>query len=174
MYQMLTPIEISKKTFKTVMTGGYNRKEVDDFLREVKEDYEILYRDVLDLKEKNSRLNAEFERYSSTGDQLQKALTVAQKTADEIKLSAERQADLTIMQSNIRAQQIHQAAEDKMKKLSEMYRQFSSEFASYLETFNKLLKKLDMDASKVESNLYGSTKDNSNYFNSEVSDSSKD
>jgi cell division initiation protein len=171
---MLTPIEISKKTFKTVMTGGYNRKDVDDFIREVKEDYEILYRDVLDLKEKNSRLNAEFERYSSTGDQLQKALTVAQKTADEIKLSAERQADLTIMQSNIRAQQIHQAAEDKMKQLSEMYRQFSSEFSSYLETFSKLLKKLDSDASRVEANLYGSVKENANYFNHETSENTND
>ncbi len=156
---MLTPIEISKKTFKTVMTGGYHRKDVDEFLHEVKEDYETLYREVLDLKEKNSRLSAEFERYSSTGDQLQKDLTLAQKTADEIKISAERQADLTIMQSNIQAQQITKSAEEKIKQLSEMYRQFSSEFASYLETFSKLLQKLDIDASKVEKEVFGLTGD---------------
>jgi cell division initiation protein len=162
---MLTPIEISKKAFRTVMTGGYHRKDVDEFLHEVKDDYETLYRDVLDLKEKNARLNAEFERYSSTGDQLQKALTMAQKTADEIKLSAERQADLTIMQSNIRSQQILQTAEEKLKNLSEMYRQFSSEFASYLETFSKLLHKLDHDSSRIETQVYGAIPDSSTINN---------
>ncbi len=156
---MLTPIEISKKTFKTQMTGGYHRKDVEDFLHEVKEDYETLYREVLDLREKNTRLLAEFERYSSTGDQLQKALTLAQKTADDIKLSAERQADLTIMQSNIRSQQILQSAEEKMKHLTEMYRQFSSEFSSYLDTFSKLLKKLDQDAEKNENKMFSFSKE---------------
>jgi hypothetical protein len=35
-----------------------------------------------------------------------------------------------------------------------MYRQFSSEFSSYLETFQKLLTKLDEDSQKVEKQIY--------------------
>jgi len=151
---MLTPLEISKKVFKTSMAGGYNKKEVDDFLHLLREDYEVLYRNVIDLKEENNRFKSEIDRYASTSEQLQKALTVAQKTADEIKVSAERQADLSIMQANIKSQQILQSAETKLKSLNQMYRQFSSEFSSYLETFQKLLDRLDQDSQKVEKQLF--------------------
>ncbi|MCE5222732.1 DivIVA domain-containing protein [bacterium] len=151
---MLTPLEISKKVFKTSMAGGYNKREVDEFLQQLREDYEILYRNVIDLKEESNRFKSEIDRYSSTSDQLQKALTIAQKTADEIKVSAERQADLSIMQANIKSQQILQNTETKLKHLNQMYRQFSSEFSSYLETFQKLLTKLDEDSQKVEKQIY--------------------
>lgn len=136
------------------MAGGYNKKEVDDFLHLLREDYEVLYRNVIDLKEENNRFKSEIDRYASTSEQLQKALTVAQKTADEIKVSAERQADLSIMQANIKSQQILQSAEMKLKNLNQMYRQFSSEFSSYLETFQKLLDRLDQDSQKVEKQLF--------------------
>ena len=140
---MLTPLEITKKTFSTVLAGGYRRKEVDDFIKLVKSDYEDLYKNVIDLRDELNRANLELERYRCTSDQLQKALTLAQKTADEIKLAAERQADLNIMQANIKAEHIINQTEDKLMTLNKMYKQFSSEFYAYLETFIKLLSKLD-------------------------------
>lgn len=151
---MLTPLEISKKAFKSSVAGGYSKKDVDDFIEVIKEDYETLYRNVIDFKEENSRLKSELERYASTSDQLQKALTLAQKTADEIKLSAERQADLSVMQANVKSQQILNSAESKLRNMNQMYRQFSSEFGSYLDTFKKLLSKLDEDAERVNKMLY--------------------
>lgn len=141
---MLTPLEITKKSFPTVLAGGYSKREVDNFIKIVRADYEELYKNVIDLRDENNRNNLELERYRSTSEQLQKALTLAQKTADEIKLSAERQADLNIMQANIKAEQIINNSEDKLKTLNKMYKQFSAEFYAYLETFLKLLSKLDM------------------------------
>jgi len=140
---MLTPLEITKKTFPTVLAGGYRKREVEDFIKLVKSDYEDLYKNVIDLRDELNRANLELERYRCTSDQLQKALTLAQKTADEIKLSAERQADLNIMQANIKAEHIINQTEDKLSTLNKMYKQFSSEFYAYLETFIKLLSKLD-------------------------------
>jgi len=151
---MLTPLEISKKAFKGSVAGGYSKKDVDDFIEVVKEDYETLYRNVIDYKEDISRLKSELDRYSGTSEQLQKALTLAQKTADEIKLSAERQADLSIMQANVKSQQIMNSAESKLRNLNQMYRQFSSEFGSYLDTFRKLVNKLDEEEEKVTKLLY--------------------
>jgi cell division initiation protein len=161
---MLTPLEISKKVFRTSMAGGYNKKEVDDFLYQLRQDYETLYRNVIDLKEENNRFKSEIDRYTSTSDQLQKALTVAQKTADELKISAERQADLSIMQANIKSQQILQHTETKLKSLNQMYRQFSSEFSSYLETFQKLLIKLDQDSQKVEREIFSQQENESGHI----------
>ena len=58
------------------------------------------------------------------------------------------------MQANIKSQQILQNTETKLKNLNQMYRQFSSEFSSYLETFQKLLTKLDEDSQRVEKQIY--------------------
>lgn len=151
---MLTPLEISKKAFKGSVAGGYSKKDVDDFIEIIKEDYETLYRNVIDYKEEINRLKSELDRYAGTSDQLQKALTLAQKTADEIKLSAERQADLSIMQANVKSQQIINSAEAKLRNLNQMYRQFSSEFGSYLDTYRKLVNKLDEEEEKVSKLLY--------------------
>ncbi len=140
---MLTPLELSKKVFKNAFVGGYDKEDVNNFLKHVRNDYEELYKSVIDMGEEINRLNSELERYRSTSEQLQKALTLAQKTADDIKLAANRQADLVIMQANIKAEQIKNEAIEKLKLLNEHYTQFSSEFNAYLETFMKLLKKLD-------------------------------
>ncbi|MCK5848251.1 MAG: DivIVA domain-containing protein [Caldisericia bacterium] len=145
---MLNPLEITQKVFKSGMSG-YNKKEVDDFLEEVKHDYEELYQNVVTLKDEKSRIRKELDQYVSTGEQLQKALTLAQKTADDIKQSAGRQADLTIMQANVKSQQIVQKAEEKLAQINNVYRRFSSELSSYLQTYQNLLQKLDSEAQKT-------------------------
>ena len=48
---MIAPIEIENKEFKKGIMG-YKEEEVDEFLDLVKEDYEQLYRENLELKEK--------------------------------------------------------------------------------------------------------------------------
>ena len=112
---MLTPLELSKKAFKTTLVGGYDKEDVNNFIKSVRSDYEELYKSVIDMREEINRLNSELERYRSTSEQLQKALTLAQKTADDIKLAADRQADLVIMQANIKAEQIKNEAKEKLK-----------------------------------------------------------
>ena len=145
---MRSPLEIVKQNFKTAVSG-YNKKEVDEFLYELRHDYEELYNQVATLKEEKKRLSKDLEQYTSTGEQLQKALTLAQKTAEDIKQSANRQADLTIMQANVKSQQIVQKAEEKLQQISNLYRKFSSELSSYLQTYQNLLQRLDTEAEKV-------------------------
>ena len=42
---MLTPIDIDNKVFKKAKIGGYDIKDVEDFLVLVMSDYEKLYRE---------------------------------------------------------------------------------------------------------------------------------
>ena len=51
---MLTPVEIENKEFKKGIRG-YREDEVDEFLDIVKEDFENLYRENTDLKEKKKK-----------------------------------------------------------------------------------------------------------------------
>ena len=47
---MLTPIDIDNKVFKKAKLGGYDIKDVEDFLVLVMSDYEKLYRENSDLR----------------------------------------------------------------------------------------------------------------------------
>ena len=44
---MLTPLDIDNKTFKKTKLGGYDINDVEDFLITVMDDYEKLYKKML-------------------------------------------------------------------------------------------------------------------------------
>lgn len=52
----LTPMDINNKEFKRGLRG-YNPEEVDEFLDEVVENYEELYKDNSKLREKVAHIN---------------------------------------------------------------------------------------------------------------------
>ena len=55
---MITPIEIQSKSFKSGM--GYSKADVDSFIQTVAADFESLYRENLELKDK---INIQLHRY---------------------------------------------------------------------------------------------------------------
>ena len=62
---MLTPLDIENKKFSKQMMNGYNVAEVDDFLDELTADYEKLYKENADLKEKLDVANNNLTQYKS-------------------------------------------------------------------------------------------------------------
>ena len=56
---MLTPLEIENKKFSKQMVNGYNVDEVDDFLDLLTSDYERLYKENAEAKEKIEQLNSD-------------------------------------------------------------------------------------------------------------------
>ena len=66
---MITPIEIENKEFKKGIRG-YNQDEVDEFLDIVKEDFEQLYRENLELKEKVRLFEAQIDKYEGIEETL--------------------------------------------------------------------------------------------------------
>ena len=101
--QKITPIDIQHKTFKKALQG-YDRAEVDQFLDEIIETLEdeaqnraALEAEIADLKERISHFKAMEES-------LQNTLVLAQRTADEVKASAHKEADLIKEQARIGAQ----------------------------------------------------------------------
>jgi cell division initiation protein len=101
--QRITPVDIQHKTFKKALQG-YDRAEVDQFLDEVIETLEddaqhraALEAEIADLKERISHFKAMEES-------LQNTLLLAQRTADEVKASAHKEADLIKEQARIAAE----------------------------------------------------------------------
>ena len=98
--QKITPIDIQHKTFKKALQG-YDRAEVDQFLDEIIETLEddathcaALEAEIADLRERISHFKA-------MEDSLQNTLLLAQRTADEVKASAHKEADLIKEQARL-------------------------------------------------------------------------
>ena len=61
---MLTPQEVSSKTFPKAVMGGYVMTNVDDFLDKLTEDYTDLYKENAALKAEVAALKAKLARAS--------------------------------------------------------------------------------------------------------------
>ena len=59
---MLTPVEMQGKSFKSGGLG-YDKKDVEAFFSTVKKDYETLYRENMELKDKVAVLNEGIQYY---------------------------------------------------------------------------------------------------------------
>jgi cell division initiation protein len=101
--EKITPVDIQHKSFKKALQG-YDRAEVDGFLDEIIETLEdeaqhraALEAEIGDLKERVSHFKAMEES-------LQNTLVLAQRTADETKASAHKEADLIREKARLEAE----------------------------------------------------------------------
>ncbi len=145
--QKIMPIDIQHKTFKKALQG-YDRTEVDQFLDDVIETLEddaharaALEAEIADLKERISH-------FKSMEESLQNTLILAQRTADEVKASAHKEADLIKQEAKVAAEReiaLHNNdAEDarrQRQRAVEEAEKAKSELRSLLMTHLSLLEK---------------------------------
>ena len=146
----LTPMDINNKEFKRGLRG-YNPEEVDEFLDEIIENYEELYKDNAKLKEKLVLSNEQIEHYTKIESTIQNTLILAQNAADQAKTSAEKQAELVVKNANETAQKILDKAHNDTAQLTAEYEKIKQDFIKFrakfrnfmntqLQTFNELEK----------------------------------
>ena len=90
---MLTPVDIHNKEFTTSFRG-FNKEDVDDFLDQVVNDYETLYRENRQLKKEIELNKKQLDQYHQLEKNLQDTLLVAQRTADEVVTTANTRGEL--------------------------------------------------------------------------------
>ena len=88
---MLTPQEVAEHGFSKAHVGGYNMKEVDDFLDQVTEDYGQLYKECAVLKGKIKVLAEKISEYRETEEAMRSTLLSAQKMAKTMVAEAEEE-----------------------------------------------------------------------------------
>jgi cell division initiation protein len=99
----ITVVDIQHRTFKRALQG-YDRTDVDQFLDEIIESLEdeatvraALEAEIADLKERISHFKAMEESLQST-------LLLAQRTADEVKAAAHKEADLIKQEARLQSE----------------------------------------------------------------------
>ena len=79
----LTPLDIHHKEFRHSLRG-YNEEQVDQFLDEVADEFERLFKENIDLAEKLEAANERVRGYQAMEATLNNTMVAAQQSAEEI------------------------------------------------------------------------------------------
>ncbi len=149
---MLTPLEIENKKFSKQIMNGYSVDEVDEFLDLLTVDYEKMYKENTESREKIEQLNEELVHYKAIESTLQSTLLMAQSTAEEVKNVAKQQADQIINDAKNSAQNevgmLEQQIMVKRKELEDAQKQFDvykAKMESLLISQLEILKEINKD-----------------------------
>ena len=153
----ISPHDIRQQQFTVRMFRGFDPSEVDAFLEDVADDYEMLLKESQLLKE---QVAAQEERQRGLLDlerTLQDTLVTTQRLADELKAAAKREADemrgaarheaeLIVREAELRGDKAVEAARSEearirsdIQALKRIRRQLVGDFAATLERYQRLL-----------------------------------
>jgi cell division initiation protein len=118
----LTPLDIHHKEFRRSLRG-YDEKEVDDFLDEVADDFERLFKENIELSEKLESANEQLRRYQVNEQTIQNTMLAAQRSAEDIVGKANADADQVLRDAELKAKEIiHNALQQKQTVAGELVR----------------------------------------------------
>jgi cell division initiation protein len=149
---MLTPVDLETTVFRRSFRG-YSASEVQDFMEQLTKDYEHLYNENIDLKEKIEELTAKVEQYKTIEETLRNTMVLAQETAEEVKSAAHDQADMIIREAKMQEEQvkakIREEIQGELRTLALLKTQteyFKCQFKSFLTGLLELAdKQLDLE-----------------------------
>lgn len=149
---MITPIEIQNKVFKSGGLG-YDKKDVDSFMEELLENYESLYRERMEMTDRMNTLKEGLQYYKTIEKTLQKALVLAERTADETKSNAMKNAALIEQEAVSKANMILEDAKHELdmirKQTIELVRQYDMYKAKFKSLVNSQTELLDSQSFSV-------------------------
>lgn len=135
---MLTPLDIQNKEFNNSFRG-YKESEVDSFLDEIIIDYERVYKENIELKDKITLLNDHLKQYNNLEETLKNTLVVAQGTAEEVTNTAKQKSDLIIMEAEEKSRRIISDAHDEVLKIQKEYESLRKEIYVFKTRFKSLI-----------------------------------
>jgi cell division initiation protein len=137
----LTPLDIRHKEFKRAMRG-YSDVEVDEFLDEVADEFERVFKESIDLRERLDGLEEQVSNYRRMEETLQKTLISAQASADELKQSSTKEAQLIVHEAELQARQLvneayteRQGVEQATARLRSAEQDFRFKFRQLLQGY---------------------------------------
>ena len=134
---MLTPVEIQGKTFKSGGLG-YDKKDVEAFFREVSKNYETLYRENMELKDKVTNLSEGIQYYKSIEKTIQKALVLAEKTAETTKEAANKEAKQIEKEARIKADLLLADSKNELENIHNRTVALIQQYEKYKAQFKNL------------------------------------
>ena len=105
----LTPVEIRHVSLGRGVLG-YRRSATDRLLEEIADSFEEVWRERAELQDANERLESDIDRYRDLETLLRKTLVTAERSAEELREHARREADVVLAEARAEARKITQGA----------------------------------------------------------------
>jgi len=115
----ITPLDIRQKQFTLKMFRGLDPGEVDAFLEDVTESLETALKENEVLRENIASLESEVASYKESERSLKNTLMAAQKMAEDMKKTADREMDLRIKEAEMEAEKMLRSANMELGKTRE-------------------------------------------------------
>ncbi len=141
----LTPLDIRHKEFARSMRG-YKDLEVDEFLDDIADEFERLFNENIDYKDRLESLEEKIEQYRNIEDTLKKTLVSAQQQAEEMKQNAKKEADLILRDAELKSRSIindsyaeRQKIQRSVSALKQKQEDLRYQLKSVIESYSNIL-----------------------------------
>lgn len=141
----ITPLEIQQMVFKTRLRG-YDREDVDRFLEDLARTVESLNRENADLRDKLGAVERHLSEVKKAESTLASTLVSAQAVGEDLKQSAQRDAELIVKEAELKASELVREARAELatthRELADLRKQrlvMVERLRSTLRTFERLL-----------------------------------
>jgi cell division initiation protein len=147
----ITPVDIKNQKFGKSFRG-YDPSEVEGFLDMVASSLQELLLERSQLKEKLALAESTLKGYTDLESNLKDALVTAQKTADEIRQNAQKEAELLMRETKLKAERNLEetfGTLSRIKKqiadLESLRRDYVVRFKSLLDTHRNVIESMEKD-----------------------------
>ena len=127
---MLTPMDIHNKEFKRGFRG-YSEEDVDAFMNNIAGDYEKVYREYCELKERCDSLQDKLTQYEKMEATMNSTLMLAQQTAENVKVSARKEADLILQEAESKKKQMLDETMMNLQKSQQEWEKLKAQTGAY-------------------------------------------
>ncbi len=134
----ITPLDIRKQPFRKVM-WGFDPDEVNSFLEMVAGEFEALIKHNNEIATEAKSGSEKLETYQKIEKVLNQTLITAQKATDDARVNAQREADLIIKDSHIRAASFEDESRRRVHDLHNELLILKSQRDSFFSRFKSLL-----------------------------------
>ena len=141
----LTPLDIIQHQFKTGFRG-FDVREVDAFLGDMADAFQLSLNENDKLKSDIERLNRDIKEYAEREETFKIALLNSQSVMEQMKENAQKSAELIIADAEIKAEKIISRANSRLvqlqEEISELRRQrmqMEIQLSSVIESYSRLL-----------------------------------
>jgi len=136
----LTPLDIRNQSFHAKKFGGFDPEEVKAFLNQVSVEFEKQSRVRTDLTERLKIAEERVNYYKLIEKTLQDSVLTMQKTVDEIKRNADKEAELIIADAKARAVREVEATKRQAEDMRSEIEQLKQQRTNYFIRIRALLR----------------------------------
>ena len=129
----LTPVEIRHIQLRKGLRG-YRAATVDRLLAEIADDFEEVWRQRADLSDRVEQLEADLQRHKELENLLRTTLVSAERSSQELKEQARREADAIVAEAHGEARAVTRRAAAERERLDSELRRIKALLRSALET----------------------------------------